>query len=99
VEENEDDDGEKEQRILRRSTSGKRMNSIQAAIDPLDDFLDGKFYTKTKPEQKQGASQQTSNKHPVCPRHQRPCKLLIVKKNTSGNKGRKFYACSLPRGE
>ena len=99
VEENEDDDGEKEQQILRRSTSGKRMNSIQAAIDPLDDFLDGKFHTKTKPEQKQGASQQTSRTHPVCPRHQRPCKLLVVKKNTSGNKGRKFYACSLPRGE
>ena len=36
---------------------------------------------------------------PICTRHQRPCKLLTVKRNNKGNKGRKFYVCSLPRGE
>ena len=36
---------------------------------------------------------------PMCTRHQRPCKLLTVKRNNKGNKGRKFYVCSLPRGE
>ena len=36
---------------------------------------------------------------PKCTRHQRPCKLCTVKTNRSGNKNRKFYACSLPRGE
>lgn len=34
---------------------------------------------------------------PRCPQHQRPGKLLTVRK-TGLNKGRKFYACSLPRG-
>ena len=98
VEENEDDDdGEKEKKIIRRSTTGKRMTSIQAAIDPLDDFLDGKFHTSTK--KKPGAAKQLSSNHPICPRHQRPCKLLVVKKNTSGNKGRKFYVCSMPKGD
>jgi hypothetical protein len=36
---------------------------------------------------------------PMCARHQRPCKLIKVKKNTTGNKGRMFYACHMPRGE
>ncbi|KAL7548043.1 hypothetical protein ACHAWF_011322 [Thalassiosira exigua] len=36
---------------------------------------------------------------PLCVRHRRPCKLLTVKRNAKGNKGRKFYVCSLPRGE
>ncbi|CAN0204459.1 unnamed protein product, partial [Ectocarpus sp. 8 AP-2014] len=35
---------------------------------------------------------------PRCPQHQRAGKLLTVRK-TGLNKGRKFYACSLPRGE
>jgi hypothetical protein len=38
-------------------------------------------------------------KVPNCARHQRPCKLVVVKKNNTGNKGRKFYACCMPRGE
>ena len=36
---------------------------------------------------------------PRCTRHQRQCKLLTVKKSNTGNKGRKFYVCGLPRGE
>jgi len=62
--------------------------SIDKAIDPLDDFVDGKFYEKN-----------SGSNYPICPRHQRACKLLTVKKNTSGNKGRNFYACSMPKGE
>ena len=34
---------------------------------------------------------------PRCPQHQRAGKLLTVRK-TGLNRGRKFYACSLPRG-
>jgi len=41
----------------------------------------------------------TFNAAPKCARHQRPCKLIKVKKNTTGNKGRMFYACQMPRGE
>ncbi|KAL9183408.1 hypothetical protein ACHAXT_005195 [Thalassiosira profunda] len=51
---------------------------------------------KKKPLQRKGEGDGGA---PVCTRHQRPCKLLTVKKNTKGNKGRKFYACSMPRGE
>jgi hypothetical protein len=36
---------------------------------------------------------------PKCARHQRPCKKIKVRKATTGNKGREFYACSMPRGE
>ena len=36
---------------------------------------------------------------PRCTRHQRQCKLLTVKKSSTGNKGRKFYVCGLPKGE
>jgi len=82
---------------VRPRSKGKRMTSIHAAIDPLDDFLDGTFHSK--PNKKEGASEEVGSKHPLCPRHQRPCKLLTVRKNTTGNKGRKFYACSLPQGE
>lgn len=47
------------------------------------------------------ASQSKSNSQvvPRCTRHKRPCKLLAVKKTGTGNKGRKFYVCGLPRGE
>ena len=34
---------------------------------------------------------------PLCPGHQLPCTLRKVKKATSVHKGRKFYACCLPR--
>lgn len=66
-----------------------KKTTDQSGVDPLDDFLDGVYR----------APSDTSSKVPKCARHQRPCKLLSVKKNTSGNKGRKFYVCSLPRGE
>ena len=56
-------------------------------VDPLDDFMDGVFSSKGK---KCGV---------VCTRHSRPCKLMTVKRNHKGNKGRKFYVCSMPVGE
>lgn len=34
---------------------------------------------------------------PLCGGHQLPCTVRVVKKSTSQHKGRKFYACSLPR--
>lgn len=77
---------------------GRKTTSINSAIDHLDDFLDGTFRTRPKKEQ-DVSKKEVASKHTLCPRHQRPCKLLTVKKNTSGNKGRKFYACSLPQGE
>ena len=66
-----------------------KKTADQSGVDPLDDFLDGVYRT----------TNDSSSKVPKCPRHQRPCKLLSVKKNTTGNKGRKFYVCSFPRGE
>jgi hypothetical protein len=63
---------------------------VQSGVDPLDDYLDGVYQTP---------KDTSSSKLPQCARHQRPCKMLTVKKNTTGNKGRKFYVCSLPRGE
>lgn len=37
--------------------------------------------------------------YPKCIRHGRTCQLLTVKKGNTGNRGRKFFVCSLPRGE
>ncbi|KAL7501544.1 hypothetical protein ACHAWT_009813 [Skeletonema menzelii] len=83
-------------------------SASNAGVDPLDDFMDGVFSSKktTGNDRKSSASQRKSavvpkrnNDVPMCTRHQRPCKLLTVKKNTKGNKGRKFYVCSMPKGE
>ena len=79
--------------IKRRVASSTSSSSYRstAILDPLDDFLDGTFQstTTTKPK----------TLVPVCARHARPCQLHRVKKNTSGNKGRQFYSCGMPRGE
>lgn len=58
-------------------------------VDPLDDFIDGVF-SDIKSNKREGV---------VCTRHSRPCKLITVKRNNKGNKGRKFYVCSMPVGE
>jgi hypothetical protein len=81
----------------------------QTGVDPMDDFMDGTFHepaakkagTGTKKAvaaaaEKGGASRDAI---PKCPGHQNPCKLLTVKKASTGNKGRQFYACAMPRGE
>ncbi|KAK1744325.1 ATP-dependent DNA helicase, RecQ family [Skeletonema marinoi] len=84
-------------------------SASNAGVDPLDDFMDGVFSSKKTGNEKKSSSGNGQRKPtagptrdsdvPMCTRHQRPCKLLTVKKNTKGNKGRKFYVCSMPRGE
>ena len=87
--------------------------SKMSGLDPLDEFVDGTFGSST--EKKSVSTVDSSKtckltaatvfneivapKAPMCARHQRPCKLIKVKKATTGNKGREFYACSMPRGE
>ena len=78
-----------------KKTSGENENKCFASarnggVDPLDDFMDGVFMKKKSSKKREGV---------VCTRHSRPCKLMTVKRNNKGNKGRKFYVCSLPVGE
>ncbi|KAL3786862.1 hypothetical protein HJC23_013783 [Cyclotella cryptica] len=72
-------------------------------VDPLDDFMDGVFSRGVKsPSNAVNASANAPSKREgavCCIRHSRPCKLLTVKKANKGNKGRKFYVCSMPMGE
>ena len=63
-------------------------------FDPVDDYLDGAF--QDDPTNK--LDKIKKGNIPSCSGHQRPCKLLLVKK-AGTNKGRKFYVCSMPRGE
>jgi ATP-dependent DNA helicase Q4 len=74
---------------------GKSKHPRKAAIDPMDDYLDGNYHAKKEDKDKQVKDVAAA---PCCSGHQRPCKKLVVKKS-GGNKGRKFYVCSLPRGE
>ena len=70
-------------------------------VDILDDLLDGKFKEDGKPVPKTKAKKTTKQPSPddiCCVRHSRKCKLCTVKKS-GPNKGKKFYVCSLPRGE
>ena len=90
-----------------------RMSGLDPMDDYLDGVYtdhkktDHKKTDHKKRKEPKGTSnkQQTSGTDieldavPICARHNRPCKLVVVKKNTKGNKGRKFYACSMPRGE
>lgn len=85
--------------------------SKMSGLDPLDEFVDGTFHeSMNKKQTSKSPTVAASAKAkiygeaivaevPKCARHQRPCKLIKVKKATTGNKGREFYACSMPRGE
>ena len=97
--EDDDDDNNQKSRTTFPAPSQRKPISIETVIDPLDDFLDGSFRTANNKSKQTISSDSKDASLPICPRHQRPCKLLVVKKNTGGNKGRKFYVCSLPRGE
>lgn len=77
------------------SRGGHFYTSKRTGLDPLDDYADGVFHKSESPN----AQKQRSKQVPKCARHQLPCKLIVVKKTSTGNKGRKFYACSMPRGE
>lgn len=92
ISDDDDDDEDNVKYVIPKNT---KKSSIQSVVDPIDDFLDGTFHAKIT----RSSLNETSKECPTCPRHLRPCKLLTVKKNTSGNKGRKFYVCSMPRGE
>ncbi len=84
-----------------------------AGVDPLDDYIDGVFSSGNNSKDintftKEKATENIVNKSlvpkrdesvPLCTRHQRPCKLHTVKKKAKGNKGRKFFVCSMPKGE
>ena len=101
-----DDNDDTPENILSNHGRRKQINSIHDAIDPIDDYLDGTFHKKGRPIQKTTSQSQKDTlpnqrtiQKTLCTRHNRQCKLLVVKKNTSGNKGRKFYVCSMPRGE
>ncbi|CAJ1969352.1 unnamed protein product [Cylindrotheca closterium] len=89
-----------------RSSAGNFYTSKRTGLDPLDDYMDGVFHDKKSSSQqtkskdpKSKAPPSTTCTLPKCARHQKPCKLVVVKKTSTGNKGRKFYACSMPRGE
>ncbi|GMH53067.1 hypothetical protein TrLO_g6622 [Triparma laevis f. longispina] len=76
-----------------------------AGVDVLDDLLDGKFLEKkiTPPKKSNKKTKQPKSKPEdstcvKCVRHSRKCKLLKVKK-PGPNRGKKFYVCSLPKGE
>jgi hypothetical protein len=90
----EDDDGGRSApaAVQTKSVPMSRMTGL----DPLDDYLDGVFHQK---QAKTTNDSGTKEEIPKCARHQRPCKLLAVKKASTGNKGRKFYVCCMPRGE
>jgi hypothetical protein len=91
----EDDDGGKSApaAVQTQSVPMSRMTGL----DPLDDYLDGVFHQKQA--KKTNDTGKKTEEIPKCARHQRPCKLLAVKKASTGNKGRKFYVCCMPRGE
>ena len=63
-------------------------------IDPVDDLVDGALSCAAS-NKKPGRS----NPIPLCSGHHQPCKLLTVRKTSTGNKGRQFYCCALDRGE
>lgn len=97
--EDDDDDNNQNSRPILPAPSQRKPISIETVIDTLDDYLDGSFRSANNKSKQTISSDSNDSSLPICPRHQRPCKLLVVKKNTGGNKGRKFYVCSLPRGE
>jgi ATP-dependent DNA helicase Q4 len=85
--------GQRKEEYAQRKRMQPRRPRPQT-FDPVDDYLDGAFHGVTKEKQEKTKDGNV----PCCGGHQRPCKLLIVKK-AGANKGRKFYACSMPRGE
>ena len=85
--------------------NNKRVRNVRdAGVDIIDDLLDGKYKSQGRAsEEDNGAASTTtassSSSNAVrCTRHGRSCKLVTVKKSGK-NRGRKFYACCMPRGE
>ena len=82
--------GQKEIQSAGKSSSASKGNAKSTASAPSNMTADEKQASQTKAR---------ADQIPRCTRHQRPCKLLTVKKSNTGNKGRKFYVCGLPKGE
>lgn len=85
------------------------VSNSNVGIDPLDELIDSST-SKTKAKAMTTGRKENMTKTPkkssiksstavCCIRHERKCKISVVKTNKNGNKGRKFYVCSLPRGE
>ena len=91
--------------VTSSTTSLGAPSCSQWGVDPVDDFLDGVYDNRLVKEGtktsgcKDKAQMRENAAYPNCSGHQQPCKLLTVKKKGTGNKGRKFYCCSFPRGE
>ena len=86
--------------IDNRQHSMRYRTLAHANVDPVDDYLDGTFHkhiVQCKGNTTTNAKSQSCS-YPHCIRHNRRCKLHTVKKS-GPNRGRKFYTCSLPRGE
>lgn len=82
--------GQKKIQSAGKSSSASKDNAESTASTPSNMTADEKQASQTKAR---------ADQIPRCTRHQRPCKLLTVKKSNTGNKGRKFYVCGLPKGE
>ena len=96
---NSDDDATQDRRPVQQEVVIQRAETFRVGVDPLDDYLDGTLKISTTKTKTSSVSDTQAIPAPQCTRHQRPCKLLVVKKTATGNKGRKFYCCSMPRGE
>lgn len=86
--------------IDNRQHSMRYRTLAHANVDPVDDYLDGTFHkhiVQCKGSTTTNAKSKSCS-YPHCIRHNRRCKLHTVKKS-GPNRGRKFYTCSLPRGE
>lgn len=86
--------------IDNRKHSMRYRTLAHANVDPLNDYLDGTFHkhiVQCKGSTTTNTRSQSCS-YPHCIRHNRRCKLHTVKKS-GPNRGRKFYTCSLPRGE
>jgi len=84
--------------VFNPSSSVKDDRTKKDDAAPTLEVLEANSAAGTAGKKKKKSTSRDDNV-PICTRHQRPCKLLTVKKNNKGNKGRKFYVCSLPRGE
>lgn len=84
--------------VFNPSSSSKDDSTKNEGAAPTLEVLEANSAAGTAGKKNKKPASRDDNV-PLCTRHQRPCKLLTVKKNNKGNKGRKFYVCSLPRGE
>ncbi len=86
----------------KKASDSKDVNKIQHNSSAPRDTAAPISTTSAKMTADEKQASQTkarAEQIPRCTRHQRQCKLLTVKKSNTGNKGRKFYVCGLPKGE